>query len=72
MGWVSSGKGKTSTPFSYSAPLTETVLLGNIAVRYPGRELRWDSESLRFLDVPEADRWVKSSYRAGWKIQGLG
>ncbi len=66
------GKGETSTPFAYSAPLTETVLLGNIAVRYPGRELRWDSESLRFDGAPEADRWIKASYRPGWKINELG
>ena len=66
------GKGTTSTPFAYSAPLTETVLLGNIAVRYPQRELHWDSKSLRFVGAPEADHWIKTSYRAGWKIKGLG
>ena len=66
------GNGKTSTPFSYSAPLTETVLLGNIAVRYPGRELPWDSKALRFVDAPEADRWLRPKYRDGWKIPGLG
>ena len=66
------GQGNTSTPFSYSAALTETVLLGNIAVRFPGRKLRWDTESLRFVGAPEADRWVRASYRDGWKIEGLG
>ena len=66
------GKGKTTTPFSYSAPLTETVLLGNVAVRYPGRELRWDSKALRFVGASEADRWIRPTYREGWKIAGLG
>ncbi len=61
------GEGKTSTPFSYAGPLTEAVLVGTVAGRFPGRELRWDSAGLRF-DVTEATALVSRTYRKGWEI----
>jgi hypothetical protein len=53
--------------FAYAAPLTETVLLGNIALRL-GRRLEWDGESLQFTNVPEANALVTKEYRDGWKM----
>jgi predicted dehydrogenase len=47
-----------SAPFSYGAPLTETVLLGTLAQR-TGKPLRYDPESLRILDNPEAEELVQ-------------
>jgi len=66
------GKGKTTTPFSYSGPLTETVVMGLIAHRFPQETLLWDPEGLRFPGKPEADQHVRRSYRKGWEIEGLG
>lgn len=61
------GEGKTSTPFSYAGPLTEAVLLGTIAGRFPGKRLQWDSSKLQFDDAA-ANALVRRSYRKGWEI----
>lgn len=70
--WTSAilGEGTTSCPFSYSGPLTETVLLGNVAYR-TGKTIDWDSRSLRAIGVPEADAFLRREYRAGWEVDGL-
>lgn len=65
------GKGKTSTPFSYSGPLTESVLLGCLATRFPGTTLAWDAAALQVTNVPEANRFVRRTYRKGWEVEGL-
>jgi predicted dehydrogenase len=64
------GKGKTSTSFDYSGPLTETVLLGPLATRFPNTTLEWDSKRLKF-DNTEASRYVRRIYRKGWEVKGL-
>tara|TARA_B100001996_G_scaffold371366_1_gene346647 strand:+ start:166 stop:1515 length:1350 start_codon:yes stop_codon:yes gene_type:complete len=56
------GKGECSAPFSYSARLTETILLGVIAGRFPGKTLHWDNKSAKFLEK-DANNYLKSSYR---------
>ena len=53
--------------FAYAAPMTESILLGNIALRM-GRRLEWDGANMRFKNVPDADQYVTKEYRAGWKI----
>jgi predicted dehydrogenase len=55
------------TNWDYSGPLTETVLLGNLAVR-SGKRIEWDSKNLRCTNVPEANRYVKREYRKGWSL----
>lgn len=62
--------GKTSCPFSYSGPLTETVLLGNVAYR-SGQTIRWDSMRLHAIGCPEAAQYIRRDYRAGWEVPGL-
>ena len=57
--------------FDFSAPLTETVLLGNIAVRFPNEKLEWDSHALKFTNNQQANSFVRSEYRKGWDIEGL-
>ena len=57
--------------FDFSAPLTETVLLGNIAVRFPKQKLLWDSKNLRVTNLEQANSYVKIEYRKGWEIEGL-
>ncbi len=54
--------------FTYAARVTETVLLGNIAKRFPQRRLEWDEQNARFSNAPEADPYVQTPYRAGWKL----
>jgi predicted dehydrogenase len=53
--------------FDYAGPLTETVLLGNVAYR-TGKKLEWDSAALRATNAPEADRFLRRDYRKGWSL----
>ena len=56
------GKGKCSAPFSYSSKLTETILLGVIAGRFPGKTLHWNSILGEFLEK-DANKFINGSYR---------
>lgn len=65
------GNGKTSAPFDYSGPLTETVLLGCLATRFPKMTLDWGSAGLKFTNVSEANAFIRRRYRHGWGVDGL-
>ena len=65
------GNGKTSAPFSYSGPLTEMVLLGCLATRFPKTDLKWDTKALKVTNVKEANRFVRRTPRKGWEVAGL-
>ncbi|HEY7425841.1 MAG TPA: Gfo/Idh/MocA family oxidoreductase [Gemmataceae bacterium] len=65
------GNSKTSAPFAYSGPLTETVLLGCLATRFPKKTLEWDAAKLTVTNVREANKFVRRSYRKGWEVEGL-
>jgi predicted dehydrogenase len=67
--WIQACKEGTPTTchFGYSGPLTETVLLGNVAYR-TGQSLEWDAANLTATNVPEAAKYVSKSYRAGWEV----
>ena len=56
------GKAETSAPFSYASRLTETILLGVIAGRFPNKTLHWDSENARFKE-DEANEFLDAEYR---------
>lgn len=56
------GKDECSAPFSYSARLTETILLGVIAGRFPNQTLHWDSKKARFSEN-EANQYLDGKYR---------
>ena len=62
---------KPKSNFDFAGPMTETVLLGNIASFYPGEELKWDVENMKFPNKPDADRHVRRKYRKGWEVEGL-
>jgi predicted dehydrogenase len=57
-----------SSNFAYSAQLTETMLLGNIAVRFAGQRLEWDAPKLRFANSDAATKLVSKEYRKGWEL----
>jgi hypothetical protein len=65
------GKGATSTHFDYSGPLTEAVLLGSLATRFPKTTLEWQAEKLQFANLSEANGYVRRRYRKGWEVKGL-
>ncbi|HTO03990.1 MAG TPA: Gfo/Idh/MocA family oxidoreductase, partial [Opitutus sp.] len=66
-----SGPGKTSTSFDYSGPLTEAVLLGSVATRFPKTTLKWDAQRLAFTNMKAANAFVRRRYRKGWEVAGL-
>jgi len=65
--WITACKGgePAASHFNYAGPMTETVLLGNVAVR-SGTKLYWDAEKMCFPNYPEADKFLHRPYREGW------
>jgi predicted dehydrogenase len=78
------GKGETSSPFEYAGPFTESILMGNLAIRswmmlnprlkgwddkYLGRKkLLWDAKNMKITNFDEANQFVKREYRQGWSL----
>jgi len=60
------GKDRCSTSFDYAGPLTESVLIGNVAARFPGETLEFDARGLSFPKRREANEFLTRSYRNGW------
>jgi predicted dehydrogenase len=70
------GRKEVSSPFEYAGPLTETILMGNLALRawnikngnkFPGRKkLIWDAVNMKITNFDEANQFVKREYRQGW------
>jgi predicted dehydrogenase len=67
--WVDACRGgaPTTSPFSYAAPLTETVLLGTVAIRVPNETLKWDAASLKVPNSAPANALITKHYRKGWE-----
>ncbi len=60
---------KPSSEFDYSAPLTEFVLLGNLAIR-SGETIEWDAEAGRVSNVDSANEFIsRPEYREGWHFK---
>jgi len=64
------GKEKCSANFDYAGPLTESVIIGNVAAHFPGETLTFDARALAFPDKPEANQYLTRTYRDGWKPRG--
>lgn len=73
--WVQACKGSTpaGSNFDWAGPLTETVLLGNVALRVGLREeltrrrLVWDPVKFQFTNSTEANQYLRREYRKGWE-----
>jgi predicted dehydrogenase len=61
-------KGQAVSNFDYAGPFAEGVLLGNVALRYPGTRLMWDGPSMRITNLEEANQYVQHQYRPGWTL----
>ena len=66
---IKAGK-KSTTDFKYAGPLTEMMLLANIAVRMQEQntKLEWDGEKMEFTNLPEANKYIHKDYRPGWSL----
>ena len=66
---IKAGK-KSTTDFSYSAALTEAMLLANIAVLMQDKytKLEWDGEKMEFTNLPEANQYLHKEYKQGWSL----
>lgn len=72
-GWIDgciSGE-QPSDGFDYGGPLTEAVLLGNIAVRYRKTKLKWDADAMKITNHEEANTWLRREYRDGWDVAAV-
>ena len=73
--WINAIKGGPA-PMSnfpnYSGPLTETVLLGNLAVwaasSGEGKKIEWDAKNLKTKNAPEVEHIIKMQYREGYTL----
>jgi predicted dehydrogenase len=65
--WIAAckGEGSAHANFDFSGPLTETVLLGNIALR-TGEKLYWDDKNMKISNLPDANEFLHRPYRADW------
>ena len=62
---------KCGSKLSYAAPLTEVLLIGCIALRFPGEELAFDAKAMRFTNKPEANAFLKAPKRGEWDFSRL-
>jgi hypothetical protein len=67
--WLHACRGgePASCSFDWAGPLTELVLLGNIAIR-TGTRLEWDGAKMRFTNDKAANKYVEEPYREGWAL----
>jgi len=67
--WLDACKGAkpASANFEYGAALTEIGLLGLVAMRL-GKKMDWDAKAMKATNAPEADKFLKETYRAGWEV----
>jgi predicted dehydrogenase len=74
--WVNACKGEPAagSNFDWAGPLTEVVLLGNVALRTQLRQeltkhkLLWDPKAFKFTNLDDANQFLKREYRKGWSL----
>jgi hypothetical protein len=78
------GKQEVSSPFEIAGPLTEALLMANLAIRgvdvqrknsegkisYPGRNIKllWDNDQMKVTNLDDVNQYVKREYRKGWTL----
>ncbi|MDO6430498.1 Gfo/Idh/MocA family oxidoreductase [Flavitalea sp. BT771] len=83
-GYGSDKEKNLSSNFKVAGPLTESVLMGNLAIRaydirhpranngfdYPGRHIKllWDGTNMKITNFDEANQFVRRTYRQGWSL----
>jgi predicted dehydrogenase len=69
--WIRACKGgdPACSNFSVAGPFVQWMLLGVIAMKFEGK-LQWDAQKMRFTNNNEANKYLKPSFRKGWKFVG--
>jgi hypothetical protein len=67
--WIDSFKNNTQSPgsFIYAGPVTETILLGAVALR-AGKKVEYDTVNMKITNIPEANKYLVREYRKGWEL----
>jgi predicted dehydrogenase len=66
---LAGGKDACSASFDYAGPLTESVLIGNVAAHFPGETLEFNAKALSFPRKHEANQFLTRAYRDGWHMK---
>ena len=74
--WINACKGgePAGSNFDVAGPLTEVVLLGNVALRMgqqlyeKGLKLYYDGPSMKVTNLSEANKYIHNEYREGWTM----
>jgi len=71
MDWVNAIKEgrQPSSNFDYAGPLSEMVLMGNLAQLSPGKKLLWDGKNMKVTNIPELNKYINPPYREGWHLE---
>jgi predicted dehydrogenase len=71
--WIQACKGgePACSNFDYSGPLTEMVVMGNLAIRPEnvGKKLEWDGDKMVVTNDKKANDYVQMHYREGWELK---
>jgi hypothetical protein len=67
--WINAFREKTQSPgsFIYAGPVTETILLGAVALR-ARKKVDYDSLNMKITNIPEANKFLTREYRPGWEL----
>jgi len=67
--WIAACKGGPAplANFDYAGLLTETILLGNVALRV-GKRIEWDGPNMKATNAPEAENYIHREYCKGWTL----
>lgn len=65
------GVANNESHFAQTGPMTESILLGTVAIRVPGTRLEWEHAPMRFKNHAGADRLLQRTYRDGWRAGGF-
>ena len=70
MHWVECCKtgDKPSSHFDYAGPFTESIVMGNLATRFPKKRIKWDGENMKVTNLPEANAFITPKFREGWTL----
>jgi hypothetical protein len=66
------GKARCSANFDYAGPVTESVLIGNVAAHFPGETLAFDAKALSFPQKKDANQYLTRDYRKGFGMKPHG